>query len=1080
MAAFVHLHVHSHWSLLAGAMAPTGIARRAAAMGMPAVAMTDTDALHGVVPFAKACAAAGVRPIVGVELTDPARPRRAIFLAREPDAYPDLCALVSARRLDPEFDLKRVVVERPDGLAVLTRDHWLLEAAVAAGRRAGTWAEVRPAPVGDDPTAVAERGLRRETLDWAARLRVPLVATTGAWYGAPEAREAHKVLRAIGMNSTVAALDARAASGERSDGDLETGPYAPDTAWLAPGEVVARWFADCPEAIEGAARLAAGCRFELPPRTFHFPTYPTENGESAFAVLWRAAFEGLARRYRPLSTEAIRRLQEELDVIEEKGFADYFLVIRDIAGWARAERIPSVGRGSAANSLVSFCLGITHVDPLKHDLFFERFLSRERGDAPDFDLDFCWRRRDRVIEAVYERFGPERVAMIATFCRLGARGALREVARALGVPDREISAVTKRVPHYSSVEMLVELKDALPECRGLPFDRPPWDEVLELALEIDMVPRHPGVHPGGIVIAPEAIDRHVPRQRSAKGVVVTQFDMDPVEEVGLVKIDLLGNRGLSAIADVADRLREKEGIEIRWATDEDAPEGEEPGEGGLSTVRRINPFRDPATRRIMREGRTMGCFYIESPGMRALLRKLSCDTFEMLTAASSIIRPGIADSGMMDAFVRRFHGEEEVVHLHPVMEELLSDTYGVMIYQEDVIKVVHRLAGMSLGEADGMRRSMAKKGDYEDLDTYRRRFLDGARANGVEDAVAREIWRQIESFAGYSFCKAHSASYAQVSFRSAYLKAHWPAAFMASVLANGGGFYPAFAYVEEARRMGLDVRLPDVNRSGATWRAEVPPGGTLADARAIRPGLGQIAEVETATVERILAERERGGAFVSLGDFCGRVSVGIPELHRLIDAGCFDAFDLTRPQAKWRAETLLRGWDGGGNGGGADTLFARPAWRAMVREAPPVPSLRDVPADERRRREWDLLGVSVHHHPVEFWRREVDAVRAGRRGGAPAIVAADLAGHRGRRVTLVGFLTTTKRVRTKRAEPMMFLTLEDETDIWDVVLFPRAYQRYGARLVDRGPYVVTGRVEDDPRPSSVTAERLARLEEGVG
>ncbi len=1060
---FVHLHVHSHWSLLEGAWPPEAIAAAAVARGMDAVALTDTDGLYGVVPFARACEAAGVVPIVGAELTDPGRALRAVFLALDREGYAELCALVSRRHLEGGFSLKREVARRSERLAVVTRDHRLLEAAVHAGRRAGTWAEVRPAPAGDEPLARAERARRRETLEWAARLGVPPVATTGARYGRPADREAHRLLRAIGLGTTLEALEPH---------DL-----APETAWFQPVERLAPAFADCPQALENAARLAAGCRFAFEWRRFRFPRYPTEGGESAFAVLWRHAFEGLARRYRPLPTEAIRRLQEELAVIEEKGFADYFLVIRDIVEWARARHIPSVGRGSAANSLVSFCLGITHVDPLAHDLFFERFLNRERADAPDFDLDFCWRRRDRVIEYVYDRFGADHVAMIATFCRLGARGALRETARALGLPDREISRVTKRIPHFSSVAMLPALLDTLPECRGLPFDRPPWDEVLERALTIDLVPRHPAVHPGGIVIAPEPIDRWMPRQPAAKGVVVAQFDMHPVEDMGLVKIDLLGNRGLSAIADVCDELREEEGRELRWAWDEAAPDSTEPGRGALSTVHHVNPFTDPDTRRVMREGRTMGCFYIESPSMRALLRKLSCDTFEMLTAASSIIRPGIADSGMMDAFVRRFHGEEEVTYAHPVMRELLSDSYGVMIYQEDVIKVVHRLAGMTLGEADGMRRSMAKKGDYVDLERYERRFLAGARANGVSEPVAREIWRQIRSFAGYSFCKAHSASYAQVSFRSAWLKTHEPARFMASVLANGGGFYPAFAYVEEARRMGLEIRLPDVNRSDATWRAEGP--------RAIRAGLGQVADVQTATVERILAEREGGGAFLSLAEFCARLPLGVPEAQRLIDAGCFDAFDLTRPQAKWKVETTLRGWGAVREGtaapavAGADTLFPRGAWRELAAGSPPVPALADYPPDERRRREWDILGFAAHHHPIEFWRDAVRDVRRRRDGDAPAIAAADLARHAGRRVTLVGFLTTTKRVRTKHAEPMMFLTLEDETDLYDVVLFPRVYQRFGDRLHDRGPFVVTGRIEDDPRPSSVTAERLARLEEAA-
>ncbi len=1092
MAPFVHLHVHSHWSLLAGAWAPTEVARAAARLGMGAVALTDTDALHGVVPFARACAAEGVRPIVGAEVTDPGSSRRAVFLALDDDGYRALCALVTARRCDDAFELGRAVAGRDPALVAFTRDHRLLEAAVAAGRVEGVYAEVRPAPPGESPTARAERALRRETLTWAERLSLPTVATTAAYMETRAGTRAHRILRSIGANDTLAGLEARAEAGERAAGDLETGPFAPSTAWFQPVEAIEAAFADRPDAVANAARVAERCRWSLPEKTFHFPTYPTENGESAFAVLWRLAFQGLAERYRPLPTAAIRRLQEELSVIEEKGFADYFLVIRDIAEWAKAERIPSVGRGSAANSLVSFCLGITHVDPLKHRLFFERFLSRERADPPDFDLDFCWRRRDRVIERVYAAFGEERVAMIATFCRLGARGAIREVARALGVPDREISRVTRRIPHYSSVETLLDLVGVLPECRDLPFDRPPWDEIVEAALEIDLYPRHPSVHPGGIVIAPDSLDSWFPRQPAAKGVIVSQFDMHPVEDVGLVKIDLLGNRGLSAIADVGDRLREAEGVEIRWAWDEDAEEREEPGPGALSTVRHVNPFRDPATRRMMREGRTLGCFYIESPSMRALLKKLACDTFEMLTAASSIIRPGIADSGMMDAFVRRFHGEEEVEYLHPVMAELLADTYGVMIYQEDVMKVVHRLAGMTLGEADGMRRSMAKKGDFERLEVWERRFLDGARENGVGDAVAEEIWRQIRSFAGYSFCKAHSASYAQVSFRSAWLKAHYPAPFMAATLANGGGYYPAFAYVEEARRMGLEIRLPDVNRSGRTWTADAA-SGRLAGARAIRVGLGQIAEVESATVEALLAERERGGPFVSLTDFCGRVPIGIAAGHRLVDAGCFDAFDLTRPQAKWKMETLLRGWKGaadtlasrGPSSGGSSSrgpssggLFSRGTWRELAAE-PPVPALADYPVAERRRREWNLLGVSPRHHPIEFWHDEVASLRA-RRRGARAIVADRLDRHAGERVTLIGFLTTTKRVRTKDAEPMMFLTLEDETALYDVVLFPRAYQRYGARLVDRGPYVVTGRVENDARPSSVTAETLGRLDEVVG
>ena len=488
-------------------------------------------------------------------------------------------------------------------------------------------------------------------------------------------------------------------------------------------------------------------------------------------------------------------------------------------------------------------------------------MNPERTDYPDIDIDFPWNRRDEMLDYVFDKYGRENVALISAHVHFRGRSIIREVGKAIGVPISEIDAFTKRLPHFTGMADLETARETVPECRDLPLDDEPYRSIIKLGKKIEGFPRHLSVHCGGIVISPSPITDFIPLQKTPKGFVVTQYDMYPVEDMGLLKIDLLAQKGLAVLADTVCEVEEHYGTKVDFD--------------------RIDPTRDGKTRALVKAGRTVGCFYIESPGMRNLLRKLGVESFSMLTAASSIIRPGVAASGMMKSFIDRHNGKEEVRYLHPKLEEILSDTFGVMIYQEDVIKTAHAVAGMSLGEADSLRKCMSKKRDWEDMENCRDRFISGALGNGVDLAAANEIWRQIESFAGYAFCKAHSASFAVVSYQTAWLKAHYPAEFMAAVLSNQGGFYDASAYVEEARRMGIKILLPDVNRSQYAFAAERCGTGN-GRRNAIRVGFMQVKGFSRASIRSVIGRRN-DGPYVSLADFLQRADVDDSEAEALFN-----------------------------------------------------------------------------------------------------------------------------------------------------------------------------------------------------
>ena len=643
---------------------------------------------------------------------------------------------------------------------------------------------------------------------------------------------------------------------------------------------------DVPAIVARTVEVAARCEYTPPLDRVLFPSIDLGEGESAYSKLCELAFDGAQQRYRPLRPEVVRRLDYELSTIDRLGFAPYFLLVHQIGEYAREQGIPCVGRGSAADSLVAYCLKLTDADPFRYQLIFERFLNPTRSDRPDIDLDFCWRRRDEVTEHVYELFGAHRTAMISTLNCFGLRAAFRETALAHGFPPAEVGRWSKVLPHHvpgtseiafdgaSAVaedqhdaapelagENPVELAlRSTPEAREFPHHDERWQRVVRDARGLLDTPRHFGLHPGGVVVSPGPITDFVACQRAAKGVVVTQFDKDAVEAIGLVKMDLLGNRALTVLDDCVTEL----------------------AKGGLEVDLEALPENDPATGDTLAEGRSLACFQVESPGMRNLLQQTGARDMDAVIQAVALIRPGPAGSGMKDAYVRRFRGLEPSTPPHPRLVDVLWDTYGVMLYQEDVMQVASAVAGMDLAEADQLRRALQKR-RTDDLEPLAERFREGCEAEGIARNEIEHVWELVTNFASFGFCKAHAVTYGRIAYRAVWLKTHHPAVYLTAFLNSQTGFYKTRVYVEEARRLGVTILPPDVNRSGVDFGVEWIEGREgAAPTPALRIGLGSIKGLSTNLLDRIQEERSSSGPFLSLPDFLERSDVHTDEAEHLI------------------------------------------------------------------------------------------------------------------------------------------------------------------------------------------------------
>jgi DNA-directed DNA polymerase III PolC len=1042
----VLLLARTHFSLLTAPASPRALCEEAVRRGCRHLVLTDTNGLYGLYPFAREAARVGLQAVFGCELVHGGQ--RLVLIARDRAGYRSLCALLSERHgvAGPvPFDLPRACERHAAGLWFLCGDPRLAPALAARVPPAQLLvalpgAQPAAAPAGavvaDGPPAARKlpdpgrSWPRRQLVELAQDLGLRLCAVHDVWFPAEADHALHRLFLAVKWQRGLRGGDPAA--------DLRGIAAAPPLAHLPPRAAWHAGHADQPEAIAMAEAVLASCELAFPERAPPiFPPVVLPAGVTAAQQLRALALAGLRRRHGDAAA-ALARCEHELAVIERMGFAPYFLAVCTIADLARARDIPFLGRGSAGGSLVAHCLGLTEADPLRYGLLFERFLNPGRNDLPDIDLDFCWRRRDELIAAVYEHFGHDHVAMIATYNTCGPRAAYQEAAKVLGLPAAEAARRSRLLPWHAHGELdLAAVVAATPGFwrRGAPATAqadgdllPPDREALLLtaAQHLLSAPRHLGVHPGGIVITPEPIACHAPLERAAKGVVVTQYDMHFVEGLGLVKIDLLGNRALSIVHDCTTMLR-RHGVVV--------PD--------LAAI----PDDDARTAALLRHGRTLGCFQVESPAMRTLLQQMGAATQDRVIQAIALVRPGPAAAGMKDAFVRRARGLEPVTTAHPLLAEVFADTLGIMLYQEDVIRAAMAIAGLDATAGDGLRRQLGKRRDgmQDDFDA----FLVAGLRRGLPRAAIGQIWAEMARFAAYSFCKAHAVTYGRLAYRCVWLKARWPVAFLGAVLRNDAGYFAPGVYAEEAKRLGATLLAPCVDRSDAEH--------DLVDPHTLRLGLGAVRGLSAATVQAILTARAAGGAFRSLADLLARARPSRDEVENLILVGALDRLGPTRPELLWRLQVAstrqgrqrLQQLAAAGRG----ALFAE----ALAPREVVYPSLPEFDEGRRSDAELRLLGFTLGSHPIDvLWRRgelsrRRDCVPCGR-----------LDAHAGQQVVVCGFAVAYRSHRGgvgRDGEPMCFVTLEDGTGIVEATLFPAVFRQYGGLLQGRGPFVVRGFVE---------------------
>lgn len=1071
---------------------------------MPALAITDHDALYGAVKFHQAAKAHGIKPIYGTEITM-SDDTHLVLLARDDEGWRNVCRILTRAHLHSPLHAprctKEVIYEHRQGLFVLTgcRRGPVYRALISEGTEAARSValELRSLFGREQLFIELEHPLDRfeevhenlQLAEIAECLGLRTVATNDVHHALPDDFNVHDVLTCIRLIQKVAIPHPeRKLNAER---------------YLKSAEEMAELFAGFPEALGNTDFIARECSFSLDVEGWRVPRFETPTGANAMELLRELSTAGLRRRLeeKPGSCDLhslpaaephcsagtlapiapggvwdvyISRLNEELALIEEMGFDHYFLLCHDIVREARSRGIRTTGRGSAGNSLVAFALDIVAPDPVEHGMIFQRFMNRERHELPDVDIDFCSRRRDEILEYVYRRYGEDRVAAVATVCTFQVRSAIREVAKALGYSPEEIDLIAHVFPFLSS-KALSESFESTPETSLSNLDPNALAQVVQIAERIIGYPHYIGVHVGGIVIADRPLTDYIPLQQSVKGIVICQFDKDDVEALGLVKLDLLGLRMHSAVEHCLDEVERTSGVR---------PD--------IDNI----PLNDEATYALMQEARTVGCFQLESPGERSLQARLLPRNFRDVIANISLFRPGPVQADMVSPFIERRHGREPVAYAYPSLEAILGETYGVIVYQEQVLQVAHAIAGFSLAEADALRRAMTHDIPRSEFEKLEARFVEGARANGIAFEIAKSIFSQISGFAAYGFCKGHAACFGLIAYQTAYLKAHYPAAFLAGVLSNEPmGYYSSRTIVEEAKRCGIPVLPLDVNASDVRYTVE-PLGPQVL---AIRIGLMQVRALPEGDQEAIALESRRR-PFASLFDFCYRLRVGRVGLENLILAGAFDSLPVFaeepepeflelpsgtlsvhvpavvradalrhRRRLLWMLPSILRA-----AGSDEGPQMAMPLFDAdlSLQEARARKSLSELMDDEPENRsglergliltDYSLLGLSRFRHPLALVRDEL--TRMG------ALRTLDLLEVRtGKRVKVGGIVVSRNRPPTRSGRTVVFVTLEDEVGLLDAVVFEDTYYRWRNVIFANDALIVEGRLE---RPGGTTVSLI--------
>ncbi len=1068
-ANFVHLHVHTQYSLLDGAIRLEDLFKKAKAYAMPAIAITDHGNMFGAIDFYQTAYKTGIKPIIGCELyvapgsrfsresnSKTENARHIVVLARNIHGYRNLIRLTSMGYLEgfyyrPRVD-KELLKQFGDGLIGLSAclhgeisEHLLRGDKESAAKAALEYRDI----FGDgnfyleimENGIPEQRDVNRGLIELGEKLSIPIVATNDCHYLNPEDAEAHDILLCIQTGRTIE--------------DADRMKFATNEFYLKPPEEMIKSFSYCPESIDNTIKIAEKCNLTLTFDNIFLPHFEIEQEKTLDEYLRDLAKIGLENILTGVVGEErdkyLKRLHQELDIIQSMGFSGYFLIVSDFINYAKKKNIPvGPGRGSVAGSLVAYALGITSIDPIRYGLFFERFLNPDRKSMPDIDTDFCIEGRDEIIRYVTNKYGSDHVAQIVTFGTMQAKQVIRDVGRALNMPYGEVDRIAKLVPNVLNIKLEEAIKME-PRLQSEERNNEKVRKLLSLSRSLEGLNRHSSTHAAGVVISDKPLVERVPLYKNQKEEVMTQFSMDDIQSVGLTKFDFLGLRTLTVIRDALDFIKKGRGIDL--------------------DMNKI-PLDDSQTYQLLMRGETDGVFQLESSGMKDIVVSMKPDCIEDIIALLSLYRPGPLKSGMVPEFISRKHGKTRIKYEVPALEAILKETYGVILYQEQVMQIASVLANYSMGEADTLRKVMSKK-NPADMEKEKPKFLAGARKNKIPEEKARKIFEQMATFAGYGFNKSHSAAYAMISYHTAYLKTHYPVEFMTALLTSEkNNRDKIIKYISSCKEMGIDVLPPDINESITDFSVL----GTK-----IRFGLAAVKNVGAGAVDSIIESREKGGAFTSLSDLCRRVDlrkINKRVIESLIKCGAFDSFGKMRRQLMEGFEKIVEATQRRKKNGPSSqsSLFthddAKREGGESLRDDEHLPDVPEWDAAERLAHEKETLGFYITGHPLL---RFADQLQNLTDADSENII------HKrdGETVHVAGTVGNVKTVLTKKKDTMAYVTLEDMKGSIELIVFSDMFKKYSTVLQSGEPVMVTGTVDAGDENSKIISSEILPLKEVI-
>ena len=1064
-ANFVHLHVHTEYSLLDGACRISELVAQAKKHKMPALAITDHGVMYGAIQFYKEAIRQGVKPIIGCEMyvahqsrfdkssQRKETPYHLILLVKNNEGYKNLIKLVTLSYLEgfyykPRID-KEILREHSNGLIALSAclkgeiSQCILQKNIKKAKEVALdFLDI----FGEDnfylelqKNGIPEQEIVNENLiEISQELSIPVVASNDIHYINKEDARAHEILLCIQTATNLS--------------DSKRLKFATDVFYFNSPEEMNKNFSKIPQALENTLRIAEKCNLEIDFRQAQLPEFKVPPEYNINTYLKELCYKGLNERYSEVTKQLEGRLEYELSVIKKMEFEPYFLIVWDFVRYAKEEGIMvGPGRGSAAGSLVAYCLNITNIDPIIYGLLFERFLNPERINMPDFDIDFCYERREEVIEYVSKKYGNDKVAQIITFGTMAARAAVRDVGRALGIPYTRVDTIAKMIPWEPNItiEKALKMESRLKELMKNDED---IKKLIETASSLEGLARHASTHAAGIVLSRKPLTDYVPLQKTAEGEICTQYAMTELEELGLLKMDFLGLRTLTVISNALKIIKHTR--------------------GEMVDINKI-PLDDKKVYKMLSKGNCAGIFQLESDGMRDLVKRLKPENIEDITALLALYRPGPLGSGMIEDFINRKKGTIEIKYAHPQLESILKETYGVIVYQEQVMKIASELAGFTLGQADILRKAIGKK-QKGVMEKQRELFIKGAQKNNIKKNTAVEIFDLIAYFAGYGFNKSHSVSYAFISYQTAYLKTHYTLEYMASLLTSIMGNNDKVAlYIKECRNMNIEILPPDINQSLVNF--------TVVGGKAIRFGLAAVKNVGEKAIKSIIDEHKRNSNFTSLLDFCQRVDLRVVNkrvIESLIKCGAFDSIGARRSQLLAFLDVSLR------NGqeyqkskrNGQTSIFD------LFEENNPdknsgnyqdrLPDISEFSKNELLAMEKEMLGLYISYHPLNDYRERLKKIIT-----STSIELTNLSDKS--RVVLAGVINNLKRKSTKNGNLMAFITLEDLEGTVEIIAFPKVYEKCKETIKKDEIIITEGHIDVAEGKTKIIAEKISLLEKYV-